>query len=280
MRISIRNLMDDRRRDLTETQKYVINITNSIKGQLEDDAHIVHNEINGLKGELDSIAGFRLSLQQLLEPKADINEVQQAITESQTLVARRITELREELFDNMKLLKEEIDKKASVSYVSSAMGNRAEQSMFNSAIQDKVSISDFNQVISKLESLQSELDQKIDRSDFEQHTVDERDQLNGIRKELLLKSSIKDVCTLVDIKANSEDVKRAFGEVHTELEKRIPASDFSAAMTDQSLINEALCAENCVGRWLWKSGSLKNGFAVPWEAQSVNRSEERRVGKE
>ncbi len=36
------------------------------------------------------------------------------------------------------------------------------------------------------------------------------------------------------------------------------------------MINDALCAENCVGRWLWKSGQVKNGYAVPWDIQLVN----------
>lgn len=41
-------------------------------------------------------------------------------------------------------------------------------------------------------------------------------------------------------------------------------------MSNQSLINDALCSENCVARWVWKSGIVKNGYAVPWEAQIVN----------
>lgn len=35
-------------------------------------------------------------------------------------------------------------------------------------------------------------------------------------------------------------------------------------------MTDALCAENCVGRWYWKTGSLKNDDAVPWEEQSIN----------
>jgi hypothetical protein len=27
-------------------------------------------------------------------------------------------------------------------------------------------------------------------------------------------------------------------------------------LDDQALVNEALCAENCLGRWIWKSGEL------------------------
>jgi hypothetical protein len=29
-------------------------------------------------------------------------------------------------------------------------------------------------------------------------------------------------------------------------------------MDDQALVTEALCAENCVARWVWKTGELLN----------------------
>ena len=58
--------------------------------------------------------------------------------------------------------------------------------------------------------------------------------------------------------------------MHKEMEKKSSAEDLSNALADQALINEALCAENCVARWIWKSGEIKNGYAVPWEIQSVN----------
>ncbi len=41
-------------------------------------------------------------------------------------------------------------------------------------------------------------------------------------------------------------------------------------MDNQTLINDALCSENYVARWTWKSGQLKNGYAIPWESQTVN----------
>lgn len=41
-------------------------------------------------------------------------------------------------------------------------------------------------------------------------------------------------------------------------------------MDNQAIINDALCSENCVARWTWKSGQVKNGYAVPWEIQTVN----------
>jgi len=36
------------------------------------------------------------------------------------------------------------------------------------------------------------------------------------------------------------------------------------------LVNEALCAENCLGRWIWKSGDILHSAQVPWEVQAIN----------
>jgi hypothetical protein len=41
-------------------------------------------------------------------------------------------------------------------------------------------------------------------------------------------------------------------------------------MDNQAIINDALCSENCIARWYWKSGQVKNGYAIPWEIQTVN----------
>jgi hypothetical protein len=71
---------------------------------------------------------------------------------------------------------------------------------------------------------------------------------------------------IVDI----EDVNKALSEVSEELQSKVAIMQFREALAEQSTINEALCAENCVARWLWKSGDLINGYAVPWEVQSVN----------
>ena len=50
-----------------------------------------------------------------------------------------------------------------------------------------------------------------------------------------------------------------------EMALKVAMREFREALNDQNTINEALCAENCVGRWLWKSGELINGYAIPWE---------------
>jgi len=54
--------------------------------------------------------------------------------------------------------------------------------------------------------------------------------------------------------------------MHTEVDSRAFKADVMHSLKQQDSLNEALCAENCVARWLWKSGTLSpNGYAVPWE---------------
>ena len=85
------------------------------------------------------------------------------------------------------------------------------------------------------------------------------------------KSNIKDVCALLDMKANTEEVNKALDEIHEEVDKSVVTkTELNDALQEQSGINEALCAENCSARWLWKSGELQNGFAIPWEIQTIN----------
>lgn len=43
-----------------------------------------------------------------------------------------------------------------------------------------------------------------------------------------------------------------------------------SVVQDQATINETLCSENIIGRWLWHSGEIRAGSLVPWESESVN----------
>lgn len=59
--------------------------------------------------------------------------------------------------------------------------------------------------------------------------------------------------------------------VQREVEKRANEEDLRKSLNEQALVNEALCAQNTVGRWIWKSGELKTpNQLVPWEVQALN----------
>ena len=85
------------------------------------------------------------------------------------------------------------------------------------------------------------------------------------------KANIKEILSFLKNKAEVDDVNKALIDIHNEIEKKINFDDFTNAMDNQAIINDALCNENSLGRWLWKSGKLNNNL-IPWEIQSVNTS--------
>jgi len=94
--------------------------------------------------------------------------------------------------------------------------------------------------------------------------------IEDITKELMLKASIKDLCQLLDQKVNVNDLNGTLALVQNEVERCIREDDLKKSLNEQALVNEALCAENCVGRWIWKSGDLYHKNQVPWEVQAIN----------
>lgn len=108
------------------------------------------------------------------------------------------------------------------------------------------------------------------QTELEKHVAVTKEAFEDLYKSTLLKADIKDVCTLLDLKANSDEVCRAFADLTADLSLRALAGDLKAFTQEQLLINEVLCTESCVGRWLWKSRAVTRNCMVPWEVQSVN----------
>ena len=94
--------------------------------------------------------------------------------------------------------------------------------------------------------------------------------IEDLQKEMKLKASIKDLCSLLDQKVNVEDMNQTLQLIQTEVERCIRDEEMKKMLNEQALVNEALCAENCVGRWIWKSGDLHHKNQIPWEVQAIN----------
>ena len=78
---------------------------------------------------------------------------------------------------------------------------------------------------------------------------------------------------MLDKKPNSEEVYLDINYLKNTVQKHL--TEYKKTREDQQLVNETLCSENCVARWIWKSGIVENGGAglvnsVKWDIQSVN----------
>ena len=62
---------------------------------------------------------------------------------------------------------------------------------------------------------------KCDLQRFEDFESEQIREINSMKDILPKKSNIKDVCALLDMKSNIEDVNKAFQEMHEEVENKV-----------------------------------------------------------
>jgi hypothetical protein len=153
-----------------------------------------------------------------------------------------------------------------INNITSSLTQKVDQPTLEYALSNKVDKSDYESIRAAVESITLLLSNKTSSNDLYTEIISHVEDIN---KELLLKANIKDVCTLIDMKANIDDVNN----VMSDLSKKVDTTskeDIKRKLNELTVINEALCSENCVGRWIWKSGDVKSGNLIPWEVQSVN----------
>ena len=168
------------------------------------------------------------------------------------------------------MLQHSVSKKVGADEFAEALAQKVDLSALRAALDQKASSAEVESVRKTLERVAAEAQGKIGFRDMELHVSATKAFLEELSKEVALKANIKDLLSLLDAKANVEDVNSTLALVQKEVEKCVVEDELRKALDAQAFVNEALCAQNCVGRWIWKSGELKANALVPWEVQALN----------
>ena len=123
------------------------------------------------------------------------------------------------------------------------------------ASQDEVDL-----IRDSLEALQLNVRKKFESDNLEKKKSVEF--FENIRKELGLKVSFSELAEALETKVTIDDVNKSIEELYLQIEKKVNIEEYEIHVTGQNVINEALCAENRLARWVWKSGDLINGNVV------------------
>ena len=89
-------------------------------------------------------------------------------------------------------------------------------------------------------------------------------------------SNYKQITDILDSKrSKNEKISIIDDDIHSKIEEikneiKSNKNEFSSALNNQALINETLCNENKLGRWLWNSGKLNNNYNIIWDTQKIN----------
>ena len=240
-----------------DNETKIENMGIEIKKDMESLMEIINKKIDS-----DTVNDYIDKLDNDLNTKIDTQEFQETQNKIISDVNNKIKELYEDIIKELSdkitkdeiniLMKDKIDKKS---------------------IEQKLSVKDFENFKNVIEEIKNDMNKKLDINIFNKTATQFNTNFENIKNDIKVKCDSKDIKDIVQSlknKANIEQINQAFNDINDKLNEKTNNSDFTIAIDNQAIINDTLCNENIIGRWVWKSGKIKNNYAVPWESQSIN----------
>ena len=273
--------------DITNTNQNINNYFSQKQAEMENlmnkmrTALSNNNNINALsnKKELDN------KILEKLDGKLDIVKFEEFLNGSKEdldakldIITMKKTneEIIQEINDKIRQLYTDINKdlsqkinKNELDAILSENNFRSINNNINDISQEKLSITDFEEFVN---NINQQLKQKLDINKFNNIISTFNSNFENIHKDMNSKADLKNIINILKSKLDIENFNDEIKILKKEVGGMTPLADFSSAMDNQAIINDTLCNENNIGRWLWKSGKIKNNLAIPWEVQIINTS--------
>ena len=222
-----------------EIKKINLNINEKLSKKIDEQKF--DSYLNNIKKELNS----KISI---FDSKKNIQDIMTSYDQKINLL---ITDLKQELITNLEGL----------------LNNKADISLLN----DKISSVDFNVLKDYINTVDLELKQKMETM-FNEYINIINSNIENLHKEIISKSETDktQINSILKNKINLDEFNLLLNKIQKELNDKINNNEFNIAMKNQAMINDIICNENQVGRWLWKSGKIKGGYSIPWDTQKIN----------
>ena len=236
----------------------------------KDKYNVIDNKINqklNEKLDIKKFEEFLNGLKEDLDNKLDIITMkktnEEIINEINDKIRHLYSDINKELSE--KVNKNELDiilAENNLAGINNNLNN-------NDSSNEKVSLQDFEDFIN---NVNVQLKQKLDINKFNNIISTFNSNFENIHKDMNSKADLKNILEILKNKIDKEKYLELINELKQDLASKTPLLDFSSAMDNQAIINDTLCNENNIGRWLWKSGKVKNNLSIPWEVQVINTS--------
>jgi hypothetical protein len=244
--------------DVSERFGNVDDALSKLRGDLEERIRKegnTHHAFIETKASIEDVCSMEHVLDRLL---SKLDGVERRLKEEEAIVEQcsRRDEVSRQLGEKMDL------SGAHESFVSKRSGHEMFKTLQTLVPREEVQTS-LERIDAALQDLRHGIHLRMDAEDAEQ-------KLETLRRDLLTKADVRDMCKLLDSKADVEEVNKSFGAVAKELEDSGRADDLKKALTEQAVINDMVCSQLVLGRWVWKSQKLKGGNGIPWNVQVIN----------
>ena len=249
---------------ITELNKQNESIQNFINNEKQEISLIINEILNENNLEYNNnfeelneeIKKLNINLNEKINKKLDeekfdsyLNNIKKELNSKMSLFdsQKNIQEISLSLDKKMNILITNI-KKEIINNIESLLNEKADISLLN----DKISSVDFNVLKDYINTVDFELKQKMETMFNEYMNI--------------INTNIQNL----NNKVNIEEYNSTINKIRKELKIKIDNNEFNNAMNNQALINDIICNENQIGRWLWKTGKIKSGFIIPWDTQKIN----------
>ena len=254
--------------NLTNRMKLLLNNNNDFYNNKDIDNKI--NQKLNEKLDISKFEEFLNGLKEDLDNKLDITSMKKTNEEIINEINDKMRQLYSDINKDLsqKINKNDLDIILSENNIQriNNMNNN-----INDSSNEKVSLQDFEDFMN---NITQQLKQKLDINKFNNIISTFNSNFENIHKDMNTKVDMKNIMELLKNKLDTENFQEIYDDIKKELASKTPLNDFSSAMDNQAIINDTLCNENNLGRWLWKSGKVKNNLSVPWELQIINTSNE------
>jgi len=283
-------VMEDRRRDVEDTARQLASTSKALSSdfqaqfkRLGEEVAIVIRETQDLakdKADRQVVVDLAERLQNGLDAKAGVDWVQDEVGKweeelgkwsqgLQDLVqteAERVEETAQKQLNGLKTDLADLQKTASQALPSTQL---------STTLSTYIQREELDILKQTLAGLRVDIIKKANQSEMDQHVAHTRSALEDVARDIVLKANIKDVCTLLDMKASNshtdiDDVNKALVDIKRGSDAKLPVEDFRLHIRQQTALNDLFSAVNVAGRWAWRSGELRAGNAIPWEVQLIN----------
>ena len=210
----------------------------------------------------------------ILNNKIDIKDFNKEIIKFQNEIENKINSLNENK-DNSIIL--EVNSKIRQMYedISKELEKKISLNDAKLLLNDKNNFKEINESNNnldnkKLDEIRKEIKQKLDINFFNKVITQFNINFENIKKDIIDSKIIEKLNNSLQTKISNEQFNKFKLDIIKKLNEKVNSDDFKVAIDNQSIINDTISKENCIGRWMWKGGNIKNNYIIPWESQLVN----------
>ena len=263
------NKQNEAIKNFTDNEKEEINLT--INEILQENNLEINNTLEQINSEIKNL---EINLEEKIKKKLDENKFDTYITNIKKELNSKISILdsQKNVQDIIISLEQKINilltelKRELITNFENLLNEKADITLLN----DKISSIDFNILKDYINTIDFDLKQKLETM-FNECMNITNTNMENLNKEMLLNinNNKSQINSLLNSKVNIDELNISLNQIKKELNVKVNNIEFKNAMNNQAMINDIICNENQVGRWLWKSNK-KNKLAIPWDIQSVN----------